>query len=291
MNRDTVGFIGLGNMGGPMAGHIARSGHDLVAFDIAGTQARAPAGAVAAGSVAGVAEAASVIFLSLPTVAAGAAVTGEICAAPTVKDALVVNTATVGPKAARDCHAMLAKRGIDYVDAPVSGMAMRAREGTLATMYSGSEAALERIRPMLTTYSARIHHVGTEPGHGQLMKLVNNYLAITSFVTTSEALVTGLQGGLDIETMLGVIEASSGQNFVASEVFPRHMVTETWDSGGSATLPCKDLELYFETASDAGTPRHVAGAALDILRAFASHDATADQSTIYRYIRDELTPG
>ena len=291
MDQDTVGFIGLGNMGGPMAGHIARTGRDLIAYDSAGTQSRAPAGARSAASTPRVAEAAGIIFLSLPTVAAGRSVVAEIAGTDGAEGSLVVNTATVGLKAAREAHAVLARRGIDYVDAPISGMAFRAQEGTLATMYSGSAGTLERLRPLLESYSTRVHHVGTEPGQGQLMKLVNNYLAIASFVTTSEALVTGMQGGLDLETMLGVIESSSGQNFIASAVFPRHMVTGTFDSGGSATLPHKDLDLYVEAASDADTPRHVARAALDVLEAFAAHDPDADQSTIYRFIRDGLSPG
>ena len=201
-------------------------------------------------------------------------------------DALVIGTGTIGPKTAKEIHAQLEQKHIGYVDSPVSGMAIRAREGTLASMYSGSKTNLERIRPLVSSYSANVYHVGAEPGQGQLMKLVNNYLGISHFVTTSEAITCGLKGGLKIETLLEVIEAASGQNFVASHIFPRYMVPETYDSGGPATLPHKDLALYVDAAKEMGTPHHVSSAALEILKAFVEHDPQADQSTIYRFIKD-----
>ncbi len=290
MSAEAVGFVGLGHMGAPMAAHVAGAGRELVAFDIAGTQARAPAGAVCAGSTEQVAAAAGVIFLSLPDVAAGREVVGRIAGAA-APGALVVDTATVGPAAAREAHALLAARGIGYVDAPVSGMAARAREGTLISMYSGSAADLERVRPLVSRYSARLVHVGTAPGQGQTMKLVNNFLAISHFVTTSEAIATGLRGGLDMGVMLEVIEGATGQNFVASHVFPRHMATETYDSGGAATLPRKDLSLFVAAAGEMGAPRHVARATLEVLDAFADSEPESDQSAIYRFIRDGGEPG
>ncbi len=281
-----VGFIGLGNMGRPMAGHIAAGGHSMIAYDIAGTQARAPVSARCAGSIAQVATAASVVFLSLPTVTAGETVIEEIAASGAGAGTIVVDTSTVGVAAARAAHARLAEQGIEYIDAPVSGMVFRAEQGTLAAMVSGSEAALAEVRAVVSTYASNIYHVGTEPGLGQLMKLVNNYLAIASFVTASEAIAGGLQGGLDIETMLEVINASSGQSFVTSEVFPLYMVPERYESGAAAVTPTKDLALFVEAANEGQWPRALAHAALDVWQAFAERTPQADQSEIYPFVRD-----
>ena len=286
MSGELIGFIGLGHMGGPMAAHIAEAGYEMVVFDIAGTEERSPKNATCVNAVGEVAESTEVIFLSLPNVAVGKVVADQIANSKIRAGALVIDTGTIGPKTAKEIHAQLEQKHIGYVDCPVSGMVLRAREGTLASMYSGSKSNLERIHPMVSSYSANVYHVGTEPGQGQLMKLVNNYLGISHFVTTSEAITCGLKGGLKIETMLDVIEAASGQNFVASHIFPRYMVSETYDSGGPATLPHKDLALYVDAAKEMGTPHHVSSAALEILKAFVEHDPEADQSTIYRFIKD-----
>ena len=286
MSRETVGFIGLGHMGRPMAEHVAAAGHDMVVYDAAGTRARAPAGAAPAESAREVAKAATIFFLSLPTVDAVRGVVAEIAENGPRSGALVVDTSTIGLAPAREMHAMLERGGIEYVDAPVSGMALRAREGTLAVMYSGSERTLERIRPMLSTFSNGIHHVGREPGLGQLMKLVNNSLAISSIVATSEAIACGLRGGLEMETMLGVIDASSGQSFVSSRMFPAYMASERFDSGGMATLLEKDVSAFVDAANDLGAAHTVAAAALRTVSAFAAVAPEADQSRVYAYIRD-----
>ena len=286
MSKETVGFIGLGHMGRPMAEHVAAAGHDMVAYDAAGTRERAPAGAAPAESAREIAEAATIIFLSLPTVDAVREVVAGIAENGPRSGAVVVDTSTIGLAPAREMHATLERGGIEYVDAPVSGMALRAREGTLAVMYSGSERTLERIRPMLSTFSNGIHHVGREPGLGQLMKLVNNSLAISSIVATSEAIACGLRGGLEMETMLGVIDASSGQSFVSSRMFPAYMASERFDSGGMATLLEKDVSAFVDAANDLGAAHTVAAAALRTVSAFAALAPEADQSRVYAYIRD-----
>ena len=174
MSKERIGFIGLGNMGGPMAGHIAAAGYDLICYDIAGTESRAPRSAVSAGSIAEVGAKASVILLSLPSVEADRQVVSAIVESQEDSGTVVVDTSTIGPAFARETSDALSERGIEYVDAPISGLVFRAREGTLTVMYSGSASILQRIRPVLETFSVNIFHVGTAPGQGQLMKLVNN---------------------------------------------------------------------------------------------------------------------
>ena len=237
MTDDVVGFIGLGNMGRPIAENIAKAGYDMVPHDVAGTQARAPEGTRIAGSGADVARGSNLIFLSLPSVAAMEAVTAEIAGAGAPEGAVVVNTSTIGPDAALAAIEALAARGIGYVDAPISGSTFRAREGSLAVMYSGDEATLARLTPIFKTYAANgIFDIGRTPGSAQRMKLVNNSIAISSFVTISEALSMGVAGGLEVGAMLDVINASSGQSFVTENLFSTQVVTELYDSESTAKI-------------------------------------------------------
>jgi 3-hydroxyisobutyrate dehydrogenase-like beta-hydroxyacid dehydrogenase len=286
-NDYPIGFIGLGNMGRPMAGHIAAKGHPMIVYDLAGTGPRAPAGARIAQSNTEVAQQAGIIVLSLPNVAANAAVVDEI-AQTAAAGTLVVDTCTIGVAAAQRNAQRLQAAGIDYLDAPVSGLAMRAQEGTLATMCSGPEQTLERARAVLESYSRIVFRVGGEPGQGQRMKLVNNALCITQYVITSEALAYGENGGLDLQTMLEVINESSGMNFSTSMIFPKYVVTERYsDSGSEAHVPSKDIGLFVDGAQQEGTPHAAVAAAYEIFKAFADEDPRRDQMWIYPYVKGD----
>ena len=287
MTDDVVGFIGLGNMGRPIAENIAKAGYDMVPHDVAGTQARAPEGTRIAGSGADVARGSNLIFLSLPSVAAMEAVTAEIAGAGAPEGAVVVNTSTIGPDAALAAIEALAARGIGYVDAPISGSTFRAREGSLAVMYSGDEATLARLTPIFKTYAARIFDIGRTPGSAQRMKLVNNSIAISSFVTISEALSMGVAGGLEVGAMLDVINASSGQSFVTENLFSTQVVTELYDSESTAKIAGKDIALFCEAAEAIGSRHDALGAANATFNEFRETDPEADQLRVFPYIQGE----
>jgi 3-hydroxyisobutyrate dehydrogenase-like beta-hydroxyacid dehydrogenase len=285
MAEELVGFIGLGNMGRPMAANVARKGIRMIVHDIAGTADRAPKGALVAQSNGEVARRAGVVFLSLPSLKANEAVIAEIAEAGHT-GSTVIDTSTIGVDAAKANAARLAAAGIHYLDSPVSGLAFRAQEGTLATMCSGSAEALERARDAIMGYSRVIYHVGTEPGQGQRMKLVNNALCITAYVLTSEALLYGENGGLDMDTMLEVINASSGMNFSTSVIFPKYVATKKYDeSGCEAHVPSKDVSLFMQGAKAEGTPHDAIASAYEIFKAFAESDPKADQMRIYPYVK------
>ena len=286
MTQETIGFIGLGNIGKPIADNIARAGFDMVVFDIAGTAERAPEGAAAAASSSEVAERSSAIFLSLPTLAAFEAVVAEIAEAKVGEGTVVVNASTVGPAAAVAAHDRLRANGIAYVDAPVSGSVFRAAEGTLSVMFSGDPALFTRLRPALDAIGTNIFNLGPEAGQGQRMKVLNNYLAISAFATTSEALAYGEKGGLDLKTMLDIVNVSSGQNFVAEQIFPRFVLTETYESAGAAAITRKDLSLFVEGAKAEGRPHEVAEAVLRVIEAFDDAQPGVDQTLIYPFVRD-----
>ncbi|MGY9057561.1 MAG: NAD(P)-binding domain-containing protein, partial [Alphaproteobacteria bacterium] len=148
LSDEVFGFIGLGNRGQTMARNVAEAGHKMILHDIAGTADRAPKGAEIAQSNGEIARRASVIALSLPTVAANRAVVLEIAEAGH-SGSTVVDTCTIGAEAAAENARILAAVGIDYVDSPVSGMKVKAEEGTLTSMTACSVEALERARPLI----------------------------------------------------------------------------------------------------------------------------------------------
>nr|XP_061809049.1 2-(hydroxymethyl)glutarate dehydrogenase-like [Nerophis lumbriciformis] len=271
-------------MGEPMAGHIAKT-HSMIVHDRAGTTERAPASAKIADSNTEIAQQADIIVLSLPSVAANAEVVAEIAATGNA-GTLVIDTCTIGVDSASASAQKLQAAGVDYLDSPVSGLAMRAQEGTLATMCSGSIEAVERARSVIDCYSRLIFHVGEQAGQGQRMKLANNALCIAQYVITSEALAYGEKGGLDVETMLNVINESSGMNFTTSFLFPKYITTERYDeSGAEAHVPCKDLSLFISGTEQDCTPNDAVKAAYDVFKAFTDEDPKRDQMRIYPYVK------
>ena len=287
----TQGFIGLGAMGKPMADntsrHLANRGEKLIVHDIAGTSDRAPAGAIIAQSNSEVVRRATVIALSLPSVAVNRAVVEEI-AASGHRDKTIVDTCTIGPEAAAENARILDRAGVEYVDAPISGMVIRAEQGTLTSMVAGSPAAIERARALIEGYTRDFFVVGDRAGLGQRMKLVNNALYITNMITVSEALAYGEHDGLGLDTMLAVLAASSGQSFVTDTVFARFMVDpQAPPSGVEAHIIDKDLSLFVDAAKRDGTPSDTIAKAYELMERFAKSDPRREMAGMYRYIRDD----
>jgi 3-hydroxyisobutyrate dehydrogenase len=250
---ETVGFIGLGNMGGPMAGRLAAAGHALVVHDAMSLD-RAPKGARPGNGNAGVAQAAETVLLSLPDGAISDAVAAEMIAAKRqgARVRTLVDTSTIGPVAAKAIFAKCAAAGIEYVDAPVSGGTAGAAAGTLAVMVSCKLATFVRLKSMLEQIGKNCFHVGEEAGQGQAMKVLNNFLSGTAMVATSEAIAFGEAYGLAMGTMIDVLNASSGQNTATSDKFPRRIATGKFDAGFTTKLLAKDVRLYLENVHALG---------------------------------------
>ncbi len=285
MADEKFGFIGLGNMGQPMARHVREAGHDLIVHDLAGTADRAPAGAGTAQSNSELVRQCSVIALSLPTVDANRAVVEEIVEAGTA-GSVVIDTCTIGAGAAAENAAKLKAAGISYVDAPVSGLKVRAEEGTLASMVAGSDDDIARARALIESYSRVMFVVGTEAGQGQRMKVVNNAIYISALVAVSEALSYGENGGLDLAKMLEVINASSGKCLATEQVFPTYMMSDPPEvSGAEALVLKKDLSLFVDGAAGEGTSNAAIAKAFETIAAFSDDDPRQDMSQIYRFIK------
>lgn len=259
----TIGFIGLGNMGKPMADNIAAAGYDMVCFDAAGTDDRLPAGASGAASVGEVVQRADTVMLSVPDGTVTLAIVDEIIGTDARRADVVVDLSTIGPVAARRAAALLDQVGITYCDGPVSGGVAGARAATIAFMFGGPTAVLDEHRPVFEALSGNVFHVGEEAGHGQAMKLVNNVLSASALAASSEAMSLGRAYGLDLSTMLDVINVSSGRNTATSDKFPNRVLTGTYDTGFYTRLMAKDVRLFNSVAEQVDT-RH------DVMRAMAA---------------------
>lgn len=281
----TVGFIGLGNMGGALAANLVADGHRVVAYDAAGAE-RVPEGATGAADAAEVARLADVVVLSLPDGRASEQVARSIAAAPDLSVTHVVDTSTIGPKAAHSVEAILAESGIAYVDAPVSGGVAGARARTLYVMYAGSDDACAHVEPVLAGLSDRRRRVGDRPGLAQALKLANNFLAATALAATSEAVAFGVSAGLDMGTMLDVLNESSGRNGATAEKFPDHVLTGRYAAGFANSLMAKDVRLYLRTLEESGGPGAVGAVVGSLWERFAAAEPGADFTRIYPFVHE-----
>jgi len=280
-----LGFVGLGQMGSPMATRIAAAGFPLVAFDAAGTEERLPPGARAAGSAAEVAQRVDTMFLSLPDGDASSAVADAVAATEDRRVATVVDLSTIGPIAAADVATRLGSAGVTYADGPVSGGVAGARAGTISLMFAGPVAVLDDHRPVLDCF-ARVFHVGTAPGQGQTMKLLNNFLSAVALAATSEALALGDAHGLDMAAMLDVLNASTGRNSATVDKFPNRIVPGTFDAGFRTGLMAKDLRLYRAAVGAAGTADVVGSVVCDVWQQADAALPGSDFTRIWEFVRN-----
>jgi len=282
-----VGVIGLGNMGSALASNLVRAGHGVVAHDVAGPE-RCPDGVEFATEAAECGRRASIVVLSLPDGAASLGVARSLAEAAADPAAVavrhVVDTSTIGPAAAEEAAALLRTAGIGYVDAPVSGGVAGARARTLFAMVAGSESDCAAVEPVLRALSDRRSRVGARPGMAQALKLANNFLSATALAATSEAIAFGRSAGLDMATMIEVLDASSGRSAATSDKFPNHVLTGRYAAGFSNELMAKDVRLYLSAVEALGGPAIVGRITAELWERFAASEPGADFTRIYPFI-------
>ena len=257
-----IGFIGLGNMGFPMARRLIEAKHRLVAFDTRKEvlDRLVALGAQAAGSPKEVADRVETVMASLPSLQASLDVaTGKNGVIEGAKVKRFVDLSTVGSQMAVRIHDLLAKRNIVQLDSPVSGGVAGAEKGTLAVMVSGPKADYEAIKGALEVIG-RPFYISAKPGAGQTMKLANNFLSATATVATCEAVVMGVKSGLDPKVMIDVINSGSGMNTASRDKFPRAILPRTFDFGFATGLMVKDVRLAIEEMKALGLKMEVAEA-------------------------------
>lgn len=286
----TLGFVGLGRMGGPMATHLVRDGHDVVVFDRRpeAIEAVEAAGGTGADSTAALGATADVIFLSLPGPNEVKTVVSKL--ERTIESgSVVVDMTTSRPETTQMMAERLADRGATLLGSPVSGGTSGAEEGTLAAMVSGDRATFEATREYFDAFAANVFHVGEDPGHGHAVKLLNNYLSCTALLATSEAVVLGQQVGIDIETMCDIFNVSSGRNSATEDKFP-DAIADGRGVGFALELVEKDIRLLLEFAEDNRTPLLVAEVVRSqVGRARNRYGDGGDMTDIYRYVSEVMT--
>ncbi len=284
---ETLGWIGSGSMGHRMTRHLVAAGHALVVADAVSTE-RAPERAKIAKSNAEVAALADTIILSLPDGTASEAVAREIASASPRKVKTVIDTSTIGIKAAETVSAILSGAGITFVDAPVSGGTAGADKATLAVMLACPQETYERLKPLMSLMG-KPFYVGPKPGQGQAVKLLNNFLSATALAASSEAIAFGTRQGIDMKTILEIVNASTGRNTATDDKFPRRIINEKYDAGFTAKLQLKDIRLYLENARQAGISDEIASTVVDVWTGLDKSIPGADITIMDPYTRDGRT--
>ena len=287
---EQIGFIGLGNMGVPMAGRLLDGGYKLIVNDIRQDAARPllARGAAWAASPAEVAAAAQTVITILPT---SREVREVLLGGKGLLDALrpgslVLEMTSADPSVTRDLEREVAARGSALIDAPVSGGVRGAVEGTLAIMVGGDPALLERARPVLARMGKNIFHAGPV-GAGHAIKLVNNMCSGGILALTIEAVAVAARAGVDPTRAVEILQASSGRSNASDNKFPRFILNGAFDAGFAIRLMMKDLDGYGRLAQEAGVPSPVARAAAEIYRvAMARGMAEQDHTAIARIIEE-----
>jgi 3-hydroxyisobutyrate dehydrogenase-like beta-hydroxyacid dehydrogenase len=255
-----IGYLGVGNMGQPMAGKLLDAGHELWVYDVRddamlpliGRQARRAA------SPRELAENCDTVVISLPTLGIFRdALAGPegLLAGKALKT--LVNTCTVGGVFIREVEGQCVAAGVTIIDAPISGGVSGAKAGTLAVMVSGDPAKVADLMPVFQAWGTSIVVAGDKPGAAQTMKLTNNMLYAVAIVATSEAMTMADKAGIPSDAMLQVLNNGTGRNFATMHLFPQAIVPRTFASGATIEILMKDVDLAIEQGEELGVPMWV----------------------------------
>jgi 3-hydroxyisobutyrate dehydrogenase len=254
----SIGFIGLGNMGVPMAANLAQAGYQVIAFDLDAERAQDFAkehSARATTDLAELGKSVDAIVTMLPT---GKEVRdvlfnaqGGTLAANLKAGTYVIDMSSADPVGTRTLGKDLAVRNITLVDAPVSGGMPRAKDGSLAIMIGGDAAAIAAVKPLLSKMGQKLFEVGGL-GCGHAMKALNNFLAATSFTAAAEAVTVGRRFGLDPATMMDVVNVSTGRSFASENLIKQHVLSGTFGTGFTLGLLAKDVGIAADLAEQIG---------------------------------------
>ncbi len=263
----SIGFIGLGAMGAPMAERLLAAGYALTVYDPL-PSAMAPLlaqGASGADSPLSAASGRDIALACLPNPAVSREValgTAGIYQAKGLR--AYAEMSTIGSATVRDIAAGMAANSIGFLDAPVSGGPRGARAGTLTTMVSGDPAVFAEFEEVLTALAGNVFKVGDTPGQGQVAKLANNMISAAGMVASFEAVSMGVKNGIDAETLIDLINVSTGRCGATLDKFPQSILPRTFDYGGKLGTMYKDVMLCLEEFRGANVPHHVGSSVAQI---------------------------
>src|SRR5271156_3314718 len=288
----SIAFIGLGNMGGPMAANLVKAGHKVIAFDLVATsrdQAKADGAAIAESSIASV-KGADVVITMLPAGKHVMSVWNEVVPVM-AKGALIIDCSTIDVESAKQAHALAAKHGIGSIDAPVSGGTGGAKGATLTFMCGGDEKAFASAKPVLEKIGKKIVHCGGA-GAGQAAKICNNMILGISMIAVSEAFALGEKLGLSHQALFDVASTSSGQCWSLTTYcpvpgpVPASPANNDYKPGFASDMMLKDLRLAQAAAKSAGAKTQLGAAAAAVYGRFSEGGQGAvDFSGIINMIR------
>jgi 3-hydroxyisobutyrate dehydrogenase len=289
-----IGFVGLGNMGGPMAGHLARAGFRLVVADAspaAVERLRTRVECDVAHSLPELARTVSLVITMLPDgkvvrevlLGAGGMVPGLAAGS------VVIDMSSSAPAGTRELGVTLAGAGITLIDAPVSGGVLKAIKGGLAIMAGGDATTIARCRTVLGAIGNVFLTGGSGTGHA--MKALNNYLSAAALATTAEAVLAGERFGIDPRVMIEVLNSSSGRNTATEQKFPAFVLPRTFNSGFALALMTKDLRIALELAREMGTPSTLLAECERIYEQALEHlQGGTDNTDVVRYLESQTRP-
>ena len=287
---DQVGFLGVGAMGGAIAARLLQNGVPVLAYDpnpevLDRARAR---GAATAESVRDVVNRVEVVFACLPN----AQICRQVALGPAgvvegSKVRIYVDTSTIGGSTSVEISDGLAVRGIVFLDSPVVGGVIAAESGSLGVLVAGPQAAYARVKPVLEAFAGRTFYLGEKPGMAQVGKVVNNAVGYAALYATFEAVAVGLKAGIDIETLVGIINQGSGANFHTQKIFPAYIIPRKFEGTGAVEIGVKDLKCFLEEARrlHAETPMADAVTAVGV-RAAESGPPGRDTMTLFHYFCD-----
>jgi len=264
-----VGFIGVGNMGGPMCRNIIKNtNHEVVVFDLSPDAVKVctDLGASSAGSVAEVAKSCDVVITSLPIprIVEEVALGADGIAANAKAGTTYIDLSTNSPATARRLAEGMAAKGIHMLEAPVSGGTARAKDGTIVIMVGGESGAFEQQLPLLKSFSGEVIHVGPI-GMGSTAKLINNMLAFCNAAAAAEALMMGKRSGIDLKKLDAVIRNASGMSSGYNNMSNKALAGD-FSPTFALDLAHKDLRLALEMADELGVPGMIAPQVLTLMR-------------------------
>jgi 3-hydroxyisobutyrate dehydrogenase len=287
-----IAFIGLGNMGGPMAANLVKAGHKVTAFDLVAAsrdQAKADGAGIAESAVGSV-KGADVVVTMLPAGKHVISVWTDVISSMS-KGTLIIDCSTIDVESAKAAHALAAKHGVGSIDAPVSGGTGGARGATLTFMCGGEEKAFAAAKPVLENMGKKIVHCGGA-GAGQAAKICNNMILGISMIAVSEAFALAEKLGLSHKALFDVASTSSGQCWSLTSYcpvpgpVPASPANNDYKPGFASALMVKDLTLAQDAAKAAGAATPLGKHAQEIYKAFdAAGNGGVDFSGIIRHVR------
>jgi len=277
----TVGFIGLGSMGLPMARNLAKRGFSVRGFDLRteALEALVQAGGTRAASVAEAAAGASVLVLMVVNAAQAEAILfGEGALAAMPEDGIVVLMATCPPGAVEKLAARVLETRRRFVDAPVSGGVVGAEAATLTIMAAAPQATFEAARPVLDALGDKVFHVGVEPGQGAMVKTVNQLLCGVHIAVTAEAFSLAAKVGVDLDVMLEILSGSSASSWMLKNRGPRMLQTDP-EVTSAVDIFVKDLGIVLEAGRDVKAALPLAALAHQMFLAVSGQGGGADDDS------------